>query len=542
MTQNNGKYFFDELRHVLASGDMIKGRLLVEGFGDLDHKWQNLALTELSRSDTDAAVSLLACLASGEEYAVPSLVIRSFLLKSSLDKPAHLLHLLQKGADSDKRILIEIAGEMELQGAVTPLLKILDESRDLELLSAVLTALGSIGSPESIPTISDYLYSGNRELVVAAIRALSNINRPQSVQCLTERMGTDSDLDLLILDSLAELEDQLALDALCDGLRSPYAHIRNHARGRLTGIGVKAIPTLTANLDDPDADFQVMILNTLGFIGDDSSVRAIRKLLHGEPENANVRFAAYEALGMLPLKKGAYVLADGLTDIEEHVRIATARAIERNCTDILVAGIRNMVQAGGNEAERVVSAFLNAEAHKVVLRVVDLVEFQDLAVDFLTARAHPDLRHQFEKLFREGGYAELADLLIKGQEVAATKQLIYAVDDSRMILTIYKNVLFEIGVEPQLFEFPASAIEQVKKQKPDLIFTDLNMPEISGVELTRNVRALYTKEELPIVMVTTQSESQDFDEAHKIGVNRILTKPFTPEDLRGAIDELVLLV
>ena len=537
--QNNGSYFLDELQHVLATDDMIKGRLLVDGFAVLDSKSQNQALTELNRSDTDTAVSLLASLACGKEYAVPSLVIRSFLLKSSLDKPAHLLHLLRDGGNFSKRILVEIVGEMELKEAVPILLNTLDKSRDLELLRATLTALGAIGSPESISTISDYLYSGNRELVVAAIQALSNIDRPESVQCLSERMGTDSDLDLLILDGFAELQDQLALDALSNALRSPYAHIRNHARSRLTAIGAKAIPTLTANLINPDPDFQVLTLNTLGFIGDDSSVRSIRNLLHDEPENANVRFAAYEALGMMPLKKGAYVLADGLTDTEDHVRIATAKAIERNCTDILIAGIRNMVQAGGSEAERVVSAFLNVEAHKVVLLVVDLPEFQDLAVDFLTARAHPDLRHQFEKLFRERGYPELANRLGQGETTEETKQLVYAVDDSRMILSIYKNVLFEIGVEPQLFEFPASAIEQVKKQKPDLIFTDLNMPDISGVELTRNIRALYSKEDLPIIMVTTQSENPDFDEAYEVGVNQILTKPFTAEDLRAAIDGLV---
>ncbi len=537
--QNNGNDFLDELQHVLASDDMIKGRLLADCFAALDGKSQNMALTELSRSDTDTAVSLLACLACGKKYAVPSLVIRSLLLKSSLDKPAHLLHLLKDGGDSSKWILAEIAGEMELKKAVPSLLKILDKSKNLELLRAALTALGAIGSPESISTISEYLYSGNRELVVGAIQALSNIDRPESVQCLTERMGTDSDLDLLILDGFAEHKDQLALDALSDSLRSPYAHIRNHARSRLTLIGAKTIPTLTANLDDPDPDFQVLTLNTLGFIGDDSAVHAIRNLLHDEPENANVRFAAYEALGMMPLEKGAYVLANGLTDIEDHVRIATARAIERNCTDILVAGIRNMIQAGGSEAERVVSAFLNVEAYKIVLLVADLAEFQKLAVDFLTTRAHPDLRNQFKKLFRKRGYTELADRLIQGETTDETKQLVYAVDDSRMILSIYKNVLFEIGAEPQLFEFPASAIEQVKKQKPDLIFTDLNMPEISGVELTRNIRALYSKEDLPIIMVTTQSENPDFDEAYEVGVNHILTKPFSPDDLRGVIDELI---
>lgn len=540
MTQIQENNFLDELHHILGCDDMIKGQLLMQSFGDLSPKAQNKVLGELTSSNTDTAISLLAFLAVSKGYDVPPLVVRSILLKRGLENPQHFLDLLKNEAYKNKKVLVEIIGEMQFEEAIPVFIGILDSSQDMPLLATVLNGLGAIGSPEPTSTISDYLYSGNRELVVAAIGALSNIDTRESVEALAERMGTDSDLDLLILDGFAGLQDQMALDQLSNGLRSLSAHIRNHARSRLIGIGIKAIPTLTANLNDPDTDLQILTLNVLGFIGDDSAVRAIRRLLHTEPDNANVRFAAYESLGMLPLKKGAYVLADGLTDPEAHVRIATAKAIERNTTDIIMTGIRNMIERKNLEAKQVVEAFLNAEAYKVVMEVVDLSEFQDLAVDFLMNRAHPDLRHQFEKMFRERGHLDLAKRIrMVDTAVIEGKPLIYAVDDSRMILSIYKNILFEIGAEPQLFEFPASAIEQVKREKPDLIFTDLNMPEISGVELTRNIRALYSKEDLPIIMVTTQSENQDHDEAFALGVNQILTKPFSAEDLRAAIDGLV---
>lgn len=539
MASVNAEDFLVELNHVLTQDDMIKGQLLMESFALLDGKAQNQVLGELTRSNTGTAISLLAHLVvSPVTYAVPSLVIRSMLLKSGLENPGHLLALLDNPAYLDKEILVQIIGEMEYAEAVSALLKILDSSQDRELLKAVIQALGTIGSQETIVTISEYLYSGSRELVVAAIQALANIDSESSVRYLAERMGTDSDLDLLILDGFAKLQDQLALDELAGALNSPHAHIRNRARTNLIKIGLKAIPTLTANLADSDPDLLILTLNVLGFIGDDSAVRAIRQLLHDEPEDANVRFAAYEALGMLPLKSGSYVLADGLTDKEDHVQIATAKAIERNCTDILIAGVENMVQQGGREAERVVAAFLNAEAYKVVMRIVELKEFQELAVDFLLSKAHPDLRNQFARLFRDNGYADLARRITPDEEAGVDKLLVYAVDDSRMILSIYKNVLFQIGVDSRLFEFPASAIEQVKKEKPDLIFTDLNMPDITGIELTENIRALYSKEELPIIMVTTQGENPDHEEAIRVGVNQILHKPFTAEELQAAMSEV----
>ena len=116
---------------------------------------------------------------------------------------------------------------------------------------------------------------------------------------------------------------------------------------------------------------------------------------------------------------------------------------------------------------------------------------------------------------------------------------VFAVDDSKMILNIYRSVLHNLGCEPLLFEFPALAIEAAKTSKPDLIFTDLNMPNISGVDLTKTIRRIYSKDELPIIMVTTQNEGQDNEAAYKAGINAILHKPFNEMSLQDAINGLM---
>ena len=80
--------------------------------------------------------------------------------------------------------------------------------------------------------------------------------------------------------------------------------------------------------------------------------------------------------------------------------------------------------------------------------------------------------------------------------------------------------------EPVLFEFPEAALEWLAKEQPAFVLTDLNMPEISGIELTEKIRKLYSAEQLPVVMVTTQSDIQDHEAATSAGVNDILKKPF----------------
>jgi HEAT repeat protein/CheY-like chemotaxis protein len=535
--------FLTELRHVVAENDIIKGTILLNHFDQLDARGQNRFLALLANLQGEIVATLLArLLVADKGCAIPQAVIRSLLLGRVMKNPGQLLALLRDDQLRQKQILVELAGEIQLEEAVPVLEEILAATReDLALMKACLIALGNIGSPAPINTLSDFLYSGHRELVIAAIHALSNIDTPASVQRLVDRMGTDSDLDLIIIDALASLEDSLAMQKLNQELGSPHAYIRNHVKSRLTRIGVKAIPMLIDNLRSNDVDLLVHSLNVLGYIGDISAVRAVRKLLHEEPADANVRFAAYEALGMMPLAKGAYVLAEGLADPVDQVRIAAAKAIEWNCDDILIAGIKNLVGQGGREAQQVVDAFLQSESRKIVFSIIDLEPFRELAVRFLTTLAHPDLRKRYEELFREKGYAELADRLVDRKAAREEeKLLVYAVDDSRMILSIYKNTLFQLGMDSQLFEFPAIAIEKAAASKPDVLLTDLNMPEISGIELTRQLRALYTPEELPIVMVTTQSESADHREAYEVGVNMILAKPFTAEQVGAAIREVVV--
>lgn len=142
-------------------------------------------------------------------------------------------------------------------------------------------------------------------------------------------MGTDNQLDLLILDIFARVQDSISLDKLNGAipLICPSAHLH---RKTTVSIGPKAVPILTENLLFDDADLRIHTLNVLGDIGDPAAIAPIRKLLHNHPSDANVRFAAYEALGLLPLDRGAYVLTQGLSDPVEHVCIAAAKAIDRS--------------------------------------------------------------------------------------------------------------------------------------------------------------------------------------------------------------------
>ena len=455
--------------------------------------------------------------------------------------PQVLLGLLGKEKKAwDRAFLVEIVGEIRLEEAVPVLLNILNEETDKKTIKATITALGLIGDSSACGPVSEYLYTENLDLVITAIRTLGQLGTPTAIQRLEEKIGTDPDLDLIIFDVFARIQSPESLDKLNQTLKSHYAHIRTTGKQKLVEIGAKAVPVLTQNLLYNDPDLLIHSLNVLGNIGDKAAIPAIRRLIHNNPKDPNVRFAAYESLGMLPVQKGAYVLAAGLEDPVENVRAAAARAIDINYDTALAAGMKNMTGSGNEEARKIIYTIIDSQCDNIFLSLVKEDYFQKFAFEYLTDKAHPDLRTHFIKLLREKGEDDLAkEVSGKKKPVSENKIKVFAVDDSKMILNIFKSMLHKLGYDSYQFELPAEAMEEIRKEKPDIVLTDLNMPEISGIELTKSIRELYDKEELPIIMVTTQNDTQDNEAANEAGVNGILRKPFTDEQISETLAKFV---
>jgi HEAT repeat protein/CheY-like chemotaxis protein len=540
MTEINAKDFIEELRFDIREKDMIKAKLVLSKIGAVDESIRKMALFELNRAEDTFAIPLIVNLIAEYRDMVRDYPqLKEILYAKSLYHPELLLSMLTRESKRENRVvLVEVAGEIRLEGATSQLLGILNEDQDEPVIKAVIQTLGVLGETSATTAISEYLYSGSLELTIAAIYALGQLTSPTAFQRLAEKLGDDPDLDIMILDVFAADQSPAAIERLNEGLSSHYAHLRNAAKQRLRDMAAKAVPVLINNLLHDDPDLLIHTLNLLGEIGDESAIVPIRKLLHNEPKDANVRFAAYEALGLLPVAKGAFVLAQGLTDPVDNVRTAAAGAIDRNFNTMLAAGLKNLIHSGQSEAQQVTETILNAGCEEIFSNLLEDETFQDCAVAFLSERAHPTVRNRFLDLMESNGHSDLVNRIAQQSESKPEAALrVFAVDDSKMILNIYRGALHSLGCAPQLFEFPAEALKAVAADPPDFIFTDLNMPHINGIELIREVRRQFEKSVLPIVMVTTQNETQDNDAAYEAGVNAILHKPFTAQDLEKALAE-----
>ena len=78
-------------------------------------------------------------------------------------------------------------------------------------------------------------------------------------------------------------------------------------------------------------------------------------------------------------------------------------------------------------------------------------------------------------------------------------------------------------------------VERLNEQPFDLLLTDWNMPQMSGLELLQKVRGTPDMAPLPVVMLTTRDNKEDIVSAVKVGINNYVTKPCKPTQLKDKI-------
>lgn len=79
------------------------------------------------------------------------------------------------------------------------------------------------------------------------------------------------------------------------------------------------------------------------------------------------------------------------------------------------------------------------------------------------------------------------------------------------------------------------ALEQLREHWIDLVFTDLHMPQMGGIELLETMQSEASLNEIPVVIVSTEGSSTRIEELKVKGIKGYIRKPFTPEKIRDKI-------
>ncbi len=116
---------------------------------------------------------------------------------------------------------------------------------------------------------------------------------------------------------------------------------------------------------------------------------------------------------------------------------------------------------------------------------------------------------------------------------------ILAVDDSLSIRKSLSFILSNEGYEVVEAEDGVEALEKAQAEKFSLVITDINMPRMDGIELTKQLRQTQGYKFTPIIALTTENQQEKMQEGKAAGATGWIVKPFTAEKLLAVVKKIV---
>lgn len=116
---------------------------------------------------------------------------------------------------------------------------------------------------------------------------------------------------------------------------------------------------------------------------------------------------------------------------------------------------------------------------------------------------------------------------------------VLVVDDFATMRRIVKGVLKQLGFNDIIeAEDGIMAMKELQKEKIGLIVSDWNMPNMTGLDLLKAVRADAKLKDTPFLMVTAEGQKENVVQAVQAGVSNYIVKPFTPETFSAKLEKI----
>ncbi len=118
---------------------------------------------------------------------------------------------------------------------------------------------------------------------------------------------------------------------------------------------------------------------------------------------------------------------------------------------------------------------------------------------------------------------------------------ILVIDDSESTRRLVRTVLEDLSEDIMVHEASngLEALKVLPQENFSLIITDINMPDVNGLEFINFVRKTAQFKDIPIIIISTERTEEDVKRGLSLGADAYLTKPFSPEDIQEKVIQLL---
>jgi len=121
------------------------------------------------------------------------------------------------------------------------------------------------------------------------------------------------------------------------------------------------------------------------------------------------------------------------------------------------------------------------------------------------------------------------------------KKLLIVDDESHIRMLIEQTLedLEDEGVELLFAENGQQALELIQKEEPNLVFLDVMMPKMNGMEVCQKVKKELNLSNVYIILLTAKGQEVDRQKGLEMGADRYMTKPFDPDEMLSIAEEIL---
>ena len=502
--------YLSNLKNSIKAGKVGNARAMLSEIGNRDPSEKLEVLQAIALSADKTALELLFFI-TDEEHRDPD--IHDRLIQLVVDR-AHLnyrfVRVLFKNAD--RSVLIH----------ATPLLKhILKKETDKDLLSSVIRSIGKLKIQGMIDELAEFIFYDDLKLKADAVNALERIGTPSALEKLELAAKTEK-CDQDILDAIqvltADLETSSPVAPPVSKPRETDSHTDlgnltsssvEERFGALVGFSEKKIDLARALSEDHTSDDYDLMINLLRLVSRTiplDAVPALFDIIGQKKIDPNIKFLAYDALASYPELESAASVIQGLSESAMYVRLAAVKALNKNLSDFVGADIKNRIESGTKKGEALAQTILDADARNLIEYLMISDTFSYMASNYLSKSAPIYSLDTFIKILQSRNLKSTARkyIDIKTSRQKDVQDPFIVISASEAILNVYSKLIFSCGFSCQSFRQPQEAFEAIVFQKPRAVICDLFLNDLTGMDLTREVRDLYPKNEVPVIISSLQ--------------------------------------
>lgn len=123
--------------------------------------------------------------------------------------------------------------------------------------------------------------------------------------------------------------------------------------------------------------------------------------------------------------------------------------------------------------------------------------------------------------------------------LADERILILIAEDSHTIQAMVTSRLERSGYDVLAVDNGDEALRLARERRPALAVLDVEMPGLSGIEVTRRLRADEETRNLPVILLTARDNDADVEAGYEAGASDYITKPFSPQELQSRVKGLL---